>query len=181
MLRPSASALHDQINISQCPTCNCHHFIWCCNIALSQQVQPYALWDSQGMLTHDYCASTCQTKTAQALYNVLGPKWHKLNTQLMPYSAATCNMRLTVIQNAQLVDGNNMTTLLCSVPQSYLWTTTDAMQHWHALSELLQREAYSCCSNWLTLTATLQKNADEDSESLFSLWHFQQKHGIACM
>ena len=50
-----------------------------------------------------------------------------------------------------------MTALLYPEPQSYLhasFVPSDyAMQNWHALSELLQREMYNCFSKWFTLKA----------------------------
>ena len=50
-----------------------------------------------------------------------------------------------------------MTALLYPEPQSYLhasFVPSDyAMQNWHALSELLQRETYNCYVKWFTLKA----------------------------
>ena len=57
-----------------------------------------------------------------------------------------------------------------------------AMQHRHALSELLQRETYKCYVKWFTLKAEqLGKKCWWRLRVPFPLEHFQQKHSIACM
>lgn len=73
-----------------------------------------------------------------------------------------------------------------SEPQSYLQTSL-----WHVVMPCnIGMHWVSCCkgrhttvlsSDSLWKQSNLAKHADEGLESLFPLWHFQQKHSIACM
>lgn len=79
-----------------------------------------------------------------------------------------------------------MTAVLWFWASAYLQTSL-----WHVVMQCNIGMHWVSCCRWRYTTvmssgslweqSSLAKNADEGLESLFPLWHFHQKHSIACM